>query len=111
MNCAAMAVGSRLRPSGSSGQRGAANRKRNQSLRSTITARRLRVAAVTLRAAPRTFLPRRVWNGIFGVRDRRTQRALEATSPNSDEESETTAREKWPQKRPSVVLKANLRLK
>jgi len=43
--------------------------KHDQSLKSAITARHLRVAAIKLRADPtRTFLPHLVWNGIFGRR-------------------------------------------
>jgi hypothetical protein len=41
----------------------------------------------------------RVWNGIFGLGDWRAQKGLKAMSPRRDRKSETTTREKWPQKR------------
>ena len=44
--------------------------------------------------------PFRVWNGIFAAGDRRAKKALEAMSPSRDPRSETTTREKLPQKRP-----------
>jgi hypothetical protein len=44
--------------------------------------------------------PLRVWNGIFAAGDWRAKRDLKTISPNRDRNSETTAREKWPQKQP-----------
>jgi hypothetical protein len=42
-------------------------------------------------------------NGIFAAGDRRAESALETISPRRDRKSETTTREKWPQKPPSCV--------
>jgi len=44
--------------------------------------------------------PLRVWNGIFAAGDWRAKRGLKTMSPRRDRKSETTTREKWPQKRP-----------
>jgi ParB-like chromosome segregation protein Spo0J len=50
--------------------------------------------ALPLRAnSTRTFLPRRVWNGIFAAGDWRAKRDLETISPRRDRKSETTTRE------------------
>ena len=46
-----------------------------------------------------TSLPYRVWNGIFAAGDGRAKRHLKTTSLRRDRKSETTGREKWPQKR------------
>ena len=43
--------------------------------------------------------PLRVWNGIFAAGDWRAKRGLKTMSLRRDQKSETTAREKWPQKR------------
>ena len=43
--------------------------------------------------------PLRVWNGIFAAGDRRAKRDLKTISLGRDRNSETTTREKWPQKR------------
>ena len=43
--------------------------------------------------------PLRVWNGIFAAGDWRAKRGLKTMSPRRDRKSETTTREKWPQKR------------
>lgn len=43
--------------------------------------------------------PIRVWNGIFAAGDWRAKRGLKTMSPRRDRKSETTTREKWPQKR------------
>jgi len=40
----------------------------------------------------------RVWNGMFAAGDWRAQRGLKTISPRRDRKSETTTREKWPQK-------------
>ena len=50
-------------------------------------------------ASSRTFLRRRVWNGIFAARDGdgRAKRDLKTMSLRRDRKSETTTREKWPQ--------------
>jgi hypothetical protein len=47
-----------------------------------------------------TFLPRRVWNGIFAAGDGRAKRDLKTLSLRRDRKSETTKRENWPQRRP-----------
>ena len=47
--------------------------------------------------------PIRVWNGIFAAGDWRPESDLKTISPNRDRNSETGAREKWPQKRPSCL--------
>ena len=44
--------------------------------------------------------PLPVWNGIFAAGDWRAKRGLKTMSPRRDRKSETTTREKWPQKRP-----------
>ena len=44
--------------------------------------------------------PLRVRNGIFAAGDWRTKTGLKTMSPRRDRQSETTTREKWPQKRP-----------
>ena len=46
-----------------------------------------------------TFLPCRVWNGIFAAGDWRAKKDLKTMSLRRDRKSETTTREKWPQKR------------
>src|SRR6516164_8006531 len=50
------------------------------------------------RALLRSACPIRVWNGIFAARDWRAKRGLKTMSPRRDRKSETTTREKWPQK-------------
>ena len=52
------------------------------------------------RALLRSACPIRVWNGIFAARDWRAKRGLKTMSPRRDRKSETTTREKWPEKRP-----------
>jgi hypothetical protein len=46
--------------------------------------------------------PIRVWNGIFAAGDRGPESGPKTISPNRDRNSETTTREKWPQKRLSA---------
>jgi hypothetical protein len=41
----------------------------------------------------------KAWNGIFAAGDWRAKRGPKTTSPRRDRKSETTTREKWPQKR------------
>ena len=41
-----------------------------------------------------TFLPRRVWNGIFDAGDRRAKKGPKTISPRRDRKSETTTHEK-----------------
>jgi len=55
------------------------------------------------RPTERALTPRRVWNGIFVAGDRRAKRDLMTMSPCRDRKSETTTREKWPQKPPSCL--------
>ena len=57
------------------------------------------------RSLPALSCPIEFGTAFLGVGDRRAQLALEATSPNRDEESEATAREKRPQKRPFCRLR------
>jgi hypothetical protein len=47
------------------------------------------------------FLQPAARNGIFAAGDWRAESASETISPRRDRKSETTTREKWPQKRPS----------
>ena len=53
----------------------------------------------TLPRSPPQARPHRVWNGIFAAGDWRAKRGLKTMSPRRDRKSETTTREKWPQKR------------
>jgi hypothetical protein len=47
--------------------------------------------------------PLRVWNGIFTAGDGHAKTDLKTISLRRDRKSETSAREKWPQKRPSCL--------
>jgi hypothetical protein len=54
--------------------------------------------------------PIRVWNGIFAAGDRRPESDLKTISPNRDRKSETTTREKWPQKKAFLFASYQLRV-
>jgi hypothetical protein len=80
--------------------------KHDQSLKSTITARHLRVAALTLRADPSPhFLAHRVWNGIFGRRRQTRPTGFGSDVSKQRRRIGSHAREKRPQKRPFCRLR------